>query len=606
MRRHFYILLFGLLPLLCGELYAQKLTAAVSKSRVAVGEVFQLDFTINASGRGFSPPSLSDFNIYSGPNQSTSVQIVNGSMSQTLTFSYYLAAKKEGTFIIGAASVSVGGHVIQSNPVNIEVVKAGSGTSAGSASQQKNSGQGNSENLFARTHVSKSKVYVGEQVQVVHKVYTRMNLKGFQDIKLPSYNGFWAQEASRNAQYEVTTENIDGINYNVVEIKRTYLFAQRTGKIEIEPMVAECIVREKTGRGSDPLSQIFGNDPFFGMSSYRDVPYSIKSNALSLEVLPLPAGQPDGFSGAVGQFSVQASVDKEKVKANEGINLKITISGKGNIKLADAPKMEFPDEFESYDPKSSENISTGNGSVTGNKTFEYLIVPRHEGIYKITPGEFSYFDPEKKTYVTLPSREFTITVEKGDGSVSANLPSISSPSKEEVKMVGQDIRFIKSDSSTLRKKGDYFYSSPYFFAGMALSPLLFLAFVTVRRRHIQRNSDLVAVRNRNARKIARKLLSAAERSMKEQNKEKFFENVLGALNGYAANKMNIPVADLSREKITGMLKEKNVPEDLINAYSKLMDECEFARYAPGLQSGDLSYVFKRAEEIITETENKLS
>jgi len=593
-------------------LYAQKFTAAVNKNKVAVGEVFQLDFSINASGKNFTPPSFNDFTVYSGPNQSSSMQIVNGSISQSITLSYYIAAKKEGTFTIGAASIIVGNNTLQSNTISIEAVKGANAQQQAqtqqpqSGAQPKTSGQASSENLFARTSVSKSKVFAGEQIVITHKVYTRMNLKGFQNVKFPSYNGFWMQEVPKNAQYEVKTENIDGVTYNVVEVKKAFLFPQRSGKIEIEPMEVECVVREKSGKRNDPFSQFFGNDPFFGMDAYKDVMYNVKSNTINIEVVPLPeAGKPADFPGAVGNFSMNATIDKDKVKANNGINLKITISGKGNLKLIDVPKISFPDGIESYDPKTNENISANENGVSGSKTFEYLLIPRHEGIYKILPWSFNYFDAEKKTYVALPSKEFTITVEKGEGG-SASAPVMSSVAKEDVKIFGSDIRYIKTDNTHLTKKGNYFFSSPLFMAGFGVPPLLFLAFLFLRREHIRRNSDLAMVRKRGAGKIAKKHLAQAEKSMKANDKENFFVNVLSALYSYSGNKMNIPVAELSKEKIVELLKEKNVQEESITELVKLMDECEFARYAPGMQSGNLQEVYDRAANIITKIENSVA
>ena len=590
-------------------LYAQKFTTSVNKNKVAVGEVFQTDFTINASGKNFTPPSFNDFTVYSGPKQATSMQIVNGNISQSITLSYYLAAKKEGAFTIGSASITVGNNTLQSNTINIEAVKSGNTQQQAqtqpqnNGTQTKTSAQAGSDNIFARTSVSKSKVYAGEQIVITHKVYTRMNLKGFQNVKFPSYNGFWMQEVPRNAQYEVKTENVDGVNYSVVEVKKAFLFAQRSGKIEIEPIEIECVVREKSGKRNDPFSQFFGNDPFFNMDAYKDAVYSIKSNAITVDVTPLPeAGKPADFPGAVGNFSMNATIDKDKVKANNGINLKITISGKGNLKLIDAPKMNFPDEFESYDPKTNENISANENGVSGSKTFEYLLIPRHEGIYKIQPWKFTYFDADKKNYVALPSKEFTITVEKGEGNF-ASVPVMSSVAKEDVKIFGNDIRFIKTDNINLTRKGKYFFSSPLFIAGFGIPPLLFLAFLFLRREHIRRNSDMALVRKRGAGRIAKKHLAQAEKSMKSSDKENFFVNVLSALYSYAGNKMNIPVAELSKEKVVELLKEKNVKEDAINELVKLMDECEFARYAPGLQSGDLQEVYNTAANIITKVEN---
>lgn len=588
-----------------GSSYAQKFTASVNKNKVEPGETFKLDYTINAMGKNFTPPSLNDFNVYSGPNQSSSMTIVNGNVSQSLTFTYYLSAKKEGKFTIEPAMIQVGGNTFQSNSITIEVVK-------GSSSQQTQNYQGttgvpsSTENLFVRTSVSKTKAYMGEQITLTHKVYTRMNLKGFQDAKFPSFNGFWVQDSDKPKQYEITHENIDGITYNVVEIKRAFLFPQRTGKLHIEPVKVDCIVREKTGKRYDPFEQFFGYDPFFSFDTYKDALYSIKSNDLTIEVLPLPENnKPANFSGAVGNFSLHIGIDKEKVKENEGVNLKITITGRGNIKLIDAPKIDFPVEFETYEPKTNETISTAPSGISGTKTFEYLFIPRHEGFYKIKPNDFSYFDPEKKTYVSLPSKEFSITVEKEEGSAAGRNPMIPSVAKEDVKVLNSDIRFIKTNFS-IKKKDKFFFNSPLFIAGFSVPPLLFLAFLIARREHIRRNSDLVAVRRRKASSIAKKYLSIAEKLMKKNDKENFFMNVLAALYNYLGNKMNIPASQQSRERVVDALKEKNIPDEIIHELIKLMDECEFVRYAPSLQSGNLEEVYTRAETIINKIENSLS
>ncbi|HEY4799430.1 MAG TPA: BatD family protein, partial [Bacteroidia bacterium] len=551
---------------------------------------------------------------YSGPNQSSSVQIINGSMSQSITLSYYLAAKKEGTFTIGPATIMAGNNALKSNSITIEVGKGNAqqaqnpqqGNSQQSNAQQNSSKQANGENLFARTTVSKSKVYAGEQIIITHKVYTKLNLKGFQNVKFPSYNGFWSQEAAQKAQYEVTTENVDGVPFNVVEIKKAYLFAQRSGKIEIEPLEIECVVREKSGKQNDPFAQFFGRDPFFGFDNYKDVLYTVKSNPITIDVAALPeSGKPENFPGAVGNFSMNATIDKEKVKANEGVNLKITINGKGNLKLIDAPKINLPDEIESYDPKTNENISIVNGGVSGSKTFEYLLIPRHEGTYTIPSWKFTYFDPEKKTYVSLPSKEFEIKVEKGTGNAATSAPVITSAVKEEVKMYGNDIRYIKTGNIHLSERDRYFFGSPAFIAEFAIPPFLLLVFLLLRKEYIRRNSDLVFVKKRKASRLAKKQLAQAEKFMQANDKENFFINILLSLYNYSGNKMNIPVSELSKENVISLLQKRNVADDIISELIKLLDECEFARYAPGLQSGELQEVYNRAETIITKIEDAI-
>ena len=579
-------------------LSAQKFTASASKTKVSAGEAFQVDFSlVNTSGKNFSPPSFSDFTVYSGPNQYSSSQFSStGGMTQTITISYILIPKKEGTFTIEPASVSINGSIVQSNSLAIEVSK----TNTQSVTQ------GESDNLFARTSVSKTKVYTGEQVVITHKVYARLNLRGFQDMKLPSYNGFWVQDAQRAAQqYEITQENVDGVTYSVVEIKKAFLFPQHSGKIEIQPMEIECVVREKTkGRSNDPFEQFFSSDPFFG--NYKDKVITVKSNSVTFDVQPLPeAGKPADFPGAVGNFSMSASIDKDKVKQNEGVNLKITISGKGNLKLIDSPKLNFPDEFETYDPKSNENITVGDGGVSGTKTFEYLLIPRHEGTFTIPSWNFNYFDADKKTYIALPSKTFSITVEKGEGSAANNTPLISQGTQGEVKILANDIRYIKTGKINFAEKDRYFFGSPLFIGGFAVSPLLFLAFIFLRREHIRRNSDLILVKKRKAGGIAKKFLALAEKSMKNDDKENFFANILAALYNYIEHKMNLPAAEHSKEKVIEVLQSKNVSEEMIAELVKLMDECEFARYAPGRQAGNLQEVYDRAANSINKIDNVL-
>src|ERR1019366_3547356 len=367
MKKILYILIL-IVPL--GNIaLAQKFTVQASKTKVTVGEQFQISFSLNNNGNNFQAPALTNFDVYSGPNQSTSMSFVNGTMSQSVSLSYIIAAKKEGKFTIGPASVNVNGTTVQSTSINIEVVK-------GAPNQQQ---QGNnqsaqnpsaptenvSDNLFVKTTVDKTKAYQGEQITIIQKVYTRYQLRGFQDIKFPDYTGFWTQDVPSNQQIQLTNENIDGVVYQVGELKRTYLFAQRSGKIEIEPMKIECAVRKQSNKKPrDIFEQFFGG-------GYEDVVISVKSKPVTIDIIPLPeAKKPSEFSGAVGNFSFKAQISKDKIKANDAINLTITLSGNGNIKLVEPAKINFPEDFETYDPKIKENITVGTNGVSGSKSFD--------------------------------------------------------------------------------------------------------------------------------------------------------------------------------------------------------------------------------------------
>ncbi|MGB3947355.1 MAG: BatD family protein [Bacteroidia bacterium] len=600
------ICILTLLIMLVNVSLAQKLTAQASKTKVAVGETFQISFSINTNGSGFKAPSLNDFDIYSGPNQSTSMSFINGSMSQSITYSYVIAAKKEGKFTIGSASMNAGGTTVQSNSLTIEVVKGNasaqnqSNTSVPSQNPTPVNSENIGDNLFVKTIVSKTKAYLGEQITVTHKVYTRYQLRGFQDIKFPDYRGFWSQEAPSNQQIQVVNENIDGINYQVGELKRTYVFAQRSGKLEIEPMNIECVVRKQSNkRPRDIFEQFFGG-------GYEDAVYTVKSKPVQIEIIPLPeTNKPSDFSGAVGNYSFKAQLSKDKIKANDAINLTITITGKGNIKLVDPLKINFPEDFETYDAKTKENISANGGGVSGSKTFDYLIIPRHGGDYKIDQINFSYFDPEKKQYITLPSPEFNIQVEKGkDEDATANV--FNPRSKEDVKILGKDIRYIKTNNIELKPKNNFFFGSGLFYTGIATPFLAFIGFLFIRKKSIENNKDIVSVKSRKATKMAKKRLILAEKHLKENNKELFYIEIFKALYGYTSDKLNIPVAELNKEHISEKLKNNNVTANTTKELIEILDNCEYARYAPSAVSGNLSNIYNTTVELITKIESEIN
>ncbi|MCW3102103.1 MAG: hypothetical protein JWO09_543 [Bacteroidetes bacterium] len=569
MKRIAAILFF--ISALTGLSLAQKFTVAVSKNKVAVGEPFQIQFTLSGPGSDMKLPNLNDFEVYQGPFQSSSATLSSsGVYTQSASIAYVIGAKKEGKFVIGPASVNVNGATVQSNAIIIEVSK-GAGTAAAS-----------SADLMVRAIVNKSKAYIGEEVAVTFKLYFRVDILGMNAISMPSFDGFFLQEAKNNPNR--VTETVNGVPYDVTELKRTFAIPQRTGRLSIDPLEVECIVRRST---------------------YGTAAVKIKSNPLSIEVLPLPeAGKPPGFAGAVGDYNYKVELSGDKVKANEALNLLITISGKGNLKLVEAPKIGFPEDFEAYDPKVKENISVGAG-MSGSKTFDYLVIPRHEGDYKINNLDFSFFNPSKNEYVTIPAPELNIHVDKGEGNSNTSANVYSPANKTEVRELGTDIRYIKTQGPELRDKNDYFFGSGAFWTGLISPFLLFFIFLFYRRRSIEQNKDAVAVKSRQATKMAKKRLSAAEEHLRSLNRELFYLEISQALYGYLSDKLNISGSSLNKGTIAEMLAARSVSGTTIAQLISTLDNCEFARYAPSAVSGDLNLIYTSTVELITKIENEI-
>ena len=584
--------------------FSQKLTATANPNRVAVGETFQIQFSLSGSGSNFKLPPLTDFDIYEGPYQSSSTSIINGAVSNSTSLTYVLMAKKEGKITIGAASVLSGGKTIQSNTIEVEVTKGRAPTTNQNSSNGQNvtppSTEDISDNLFLKALVSKTKSYLGELVNVKVKLYTRTDFRIRDFKKIPSYAGFFVQEIKEKGQPQntQTKETINGVNYAVFDIYETFLIPQQTGQLTIEPYELDCIVRQKSNkRPRSIIEQIMGG-------GYEDVEYTIKSKPITIDVSPLPeANKPPNFSGAVGEYSFKAQINKDKVKADDGVNLTISVIGKGNIKLIDAPKIPFPEDFETYDPKTTENINISANGVSGTKTFDYLFIPRHEGDYKIDQINFSYFDPVKKEYVTLPSPEFNLHVDKGNGASATVIGN--SNHQEELKVLGNDIRYIKTNAAHLKPKDDFFFGSPLFIAGLICPFLVFIGFIFIRRKNIEQNKDVVAVKSRKATKMARKRLSIAEQHLKSNNKELFYIEIFKSLYGYISDKLNIPVADLNKEHISETLMSRSVNTDTTIQLIKTLDNCEYARYAPSAVSGDLQGIYNSTVELITKIENEI-
>lgn len=585
------------------RLEAQNFVAQVSKNKVAVGEVFQVAFTLNGGSGNISYPNLKDFDIYSGPNQSQSISMVNGNFSQSTTISLFIAAKKEGKFTIGSATAVVGGQKLETNPIQIEVYAGGNQTSGSQSNQQNQKQEKNqyaseisNEDLFVRTYLSKNKCYIGEQITLTQKVYSRVDLRGFQNVKFPPYNGFWSKQEDNQRQINLQQENVNGVNYYVAEYNTVYLFPQRAGSLTIEPVELDCIVRRATKR--QPRN-IF--EQFFGSGGYEDVVIKVKSKPVKVEVKELPAdNKPNGFTNAVGNYAYKVQVSKDIVKANDAVNLKISLTGKGNISLLEPLKLNLPESFEVYDPKVNESINT-NGGISGSKTFDYLIIPREKGEYVIGDLSFSYFDAEKKQYITLPSPDIKLTVLEGDGTAA----EIITPNKKTIKEQENDIRYIKTGELGLSKSKSHFFGSILHYVILSFSFFAFILSFMLYKKYLKANSDISLVKERKAAKMAKKQLTAAEKFLQQNQKELFYNEIINALHHYLGNKFGLSTVDMSKDRIVEILLSKQVDSQTSNLVIETINTCEFAKYAPRAVSDDLQKVYQNTLELISQIEEQI-
>ena len=573
-----------------------KFTATAPKV-VEAGEIFRLSFTVNARGESFIGPLLNNFE-YSGPSTSSnfSTQIINGKTKQTASYSYNytLRAKKEGKFTIGPSKITVDGKQYQTKPVTIDVVKGRAQTTNPNQQADIDNNQISDKDLYTKILISNTNVFKGQHILATIKIYTRLNLGGLGDHTFPSYNGFWSQELPVAQQVTLQRENINGEIFNVGVIKKTLLFPQRTGEIIIDPFEITCAIRKQSKSRS-----IF--DDFFG--SVQTTNKRIASPLVKINVKDLPDGQPASYEGAVGQFSLKSSIDRNEVKANEAITLKVILSGNGNLKLIDPLEFEFPPDFEIFEPKVQDNYQATETGLRGIKTFEYLVIPRHAGEFNIPPVEFSYFDPVSNSYKSRKTASYELKVLKGD--TGAGDVIISGFSKEDIKYIGSDIRYIRTGEIKLKKQGNIIFGSFKFYLAYIIPLIITLIVLFYRKRVMSKRSDTQLQKNRLASKVSRKRLKKASAFLKDEKREEFCNEILKALWGYLGDKLGIPTSDISRDIVKDELNRREVDEEAINSFTEVIDSCEYDRYAPAGESVHSEIIYKKAAETISRLEQQI-
>jgi hypothetical protein len=603
MKIKYFILTFLLLS--TNLLFAQdvKFTASVNKNEVGTGEQFQIDFSVNGNADGFAPPSFGNFQVLSGPNVSTSMESINGSTTVSNSYSYILMPVKEGEFTIGPATATINGHRISTNSIKIKVVKGRPVPQNNQAQSQPDNTitEGNpkdlSKSLFIKAVVDKTNVYQGQQLTVNYRLYTRVGIEDSQADKLPDLNGFWSEDIKKPQQQQQVQWHVEmykGERYNVADIKQTILFPEHAGDLTIDPLGMTFLVRVQA-----PARNIM--DQFF--DTYKEVKYKVESAPVIIHAKPLPEeGKPDSFTGAVGNFNIDASVDKTVLKANDALNYKVSVTGSGNIKLLKTLSTNFPADFEKYDPKISDTVTESENGVSGTRFYNYLLIPRHQGDFTIDPLKFSYFNPATNRYVTLTTKAYHIKVDKGYA--ESNVTAFSDADKQDIKMLGKDIRYIKIEDADLTKEGADFFGSFLYYLLLLIGPVLAYAAYIYRNWLIKNNSDIVKVKSRRAGKIAAKHLANAQKQLLANNSKAFYEDVFKGLYGYLSDKLNIQYANLDKETIASALKAKSLDDKITNQLLDTLDLCEMARYAPVTHISQQD-VFEKAKDIINDIENKI-
>jgi len=588
--------------------------SASAPPTIGTGQQFAVTYTVNAAASNFKAPGFKGFSVLSGPNQSSSssMQYINGNMTQSVaySFTYYLLAGNEGSYTIAPAKVTVNGKTYESNALTIKVVKSAQNSNPQTNNPQNRQQQGNQasgtvndKDIFIKTNVSNASPLMGEQVIVTYKLYTAVGISQYTINKLAGNKGFWSEDILKdNEKPKQYKENMNGRQYIVAEIRKVALFPQESGKLNVEPLEVDVLAQIQAQRKKTNSIFDFFDDPF--SSAYQNVKKTIRSNNVTINVRPLPAAnKPADFTGAVGNFTFRSDIDKTETKANEAVNLKFTISGRGNIKLIDPLNVSFPPDFETYDPKVNDNINKSDNGISGTKTFDYLIIPRNEGVFTIKPVVFSYFDLNKGKYVTLSSPQYTLKVAKGDGKQTTS--SLTSVNQEDIKYIGNDIEHIKIKPMHLNKKGEHFFLSDLYYFLCFIPLILFIIATVFRRKHLKLRSNLALLKNRKATKIAKKRLKKAKNYLITKEKDKFYIEISQALWGYLSDKFSIPLAGLSIDSVHEALKNKQVKEEITNQFIVTLNDCEFARFAPGDESLKMDKIYKEAIDIILKTENEL-
>ena len=605
MKRIYSILL--LLFLFIGTICAQVTLKVQAPSQAEVGQRIRISYVANTSDvEDFQVGDFQGFNVLYGPStsRSSSFSMTNGhtTQSSTVTFTYTVVPIEQGTLKVPAATIVVEGKSVKSGTTNIEVLPASSsqgqqpsnsqqgGSNRQQRQQQSSSGNGQIGNneLYMTVTANRQKIYEQEAVMLTYKLYTLVNIQQISG-EMPQIDGCHVQEIDRQAQLSLKYERVNGRNYGTAVWKQYVLFPQKTGKLKIPSITFDTQV-EVQNHSMDPFDIFFG-----GGSLSQMVRKQIKTPVVEIEVLPLPTPKPDNFSGAVGKFSVSATLTPEQVNANDAATLRLVVSGQGNMKLMKAPTIRFPQDFEVYDPKENNKTTNTSTGAKGNIIYEYVVVPRHGGKYSIPPVEFCYFDPEAERYNTVRTDSFSLAVAKAKGQ-----PVAYTREQEDLNVLSNDIRFIKLGQLKSTESNDFFGTTNYWLTYVLLLIAFILAFVWLRHWQSQ-NPNSWSVKGKKAGKVASRRLKKAAKLMHEKDDAAFYDEVMRALLGYAGDKLSLPNNELNKDNVIRELTKRGVEQNVVDAFIAVLSDCEFARYAPvDNPSMAKEKVYQQASDVITQ------
>ncbi len=563
--------------------------AKVSKKRLGINERLRVDFEMNQDGDNFRPPSFENFKVVGGPNQSISNSWINGKRSFSKTYSYFLAPQTRGKVTIGQATIEVSGETYKTLPVEVEVTAAVDVPKDGS-----NANYVASENVHLVAEVSNANPYLNEAITVTYKLYVSHDVSitsQWREIDNPKYADFWSQNIDNKNNFKVYEGKYNGENYRYVVLRTTVLYPQKTGKLDIEPLTLDI-----------PIDVQGNRRDIFGRRLMERVNKTISAGNRTIDVKPLPLeGKPDGFNGAVGNFSFDVTTNKTTLNANESLQLDVKIAGKGNLKLFTAPSLKVPNTLEVYEPEHTESVNTTVGGMQGSITDSYTIVPQFKGTYPINPITFSYFDPKAETYKTITSKEFTIEVENGP--ISAATASTNSKETNKQLVLSKDnFKYLKLEANLKPITQENFFKSPLFWSLLGGPFLLIPMFILAGKKRRARLSDVEGNKLRRANKLAKKYLSEAKKNI--SNPVAFYESLERALHNYLKAKLNIETSDMEKSGISKMLLERNVEISVVDNFIALLKSCEFARYASS-STATVQQDYSKAVEIISNIDKQI-